>query len=290
MLLHHQFIDIAKKFKQKLAIHDFATNSKLTYSKCLIASLILARYCKTLDMGFIGDIRKILDLLPKSRQNLLFSATFPTEIRTLTRDLFNNPLRIEVNPRNSAAKSVRQWAYEVDKNRKPALLSHLLRNNNWEQVLVFTRTKKGANRLVQQLANNGISSAAIHGDKSQGVRTRTLAEFKANTIRILVATDIAARGLDISELSHVINFDLPKVAEDYIHRIGRTGRAGSEGVAISLVSADEVTLLSAIENLIRQNLVREVENGYIPKHSVPLTRLMKVRPKKPKKPKRAKHE
>ncbi len=255
-----------------------------------VETLVLDEADRMLDMGFVIDIRKILDLLPKSRQNLLFSATFPTEIRTLTRDLFNNPLRIEVNPRNSAAKSVRQWAYEVDKNRKPALLSHLLRNNNWEQVLVFTRTKKGANRLVQQLANNGISSAAIHGDKSQGVRTRTLAEFKANTIRILVATDIAARGLDISELSHVINFDLPKVAEDYIHRIGRTGRAGSEGVAISLVSADEVTLLSAIENLIRQNLVREVEDGYIPKHSVPLTRLMKVRPKKPKKPKRAKHE
>ncbi len=253
-----------------------------------VEMLVLDEADRMLDLGFIGDIRNILDLLPKTRQNLLFSATFSTDIRTLTRDLFKNPVQIEVNPRNSTAKSVRQWAYEVNKKKKPALLSHLLRNNNWEQVPVFTRTKNGANSLVQKLTNDGISSAAIHGDKSQGVRTRTLADFKANNIRILIATDIAARGLDINELSHVINFDLPQIAEDYIHRIGRTGRtgragrAGSEGVAISLIGADEAPLLSAIENLIRQNLVRETENGFIPTHSVPLTRLMKVGPKKPK--------
>jgi len=255
-----------------------------------IEALVLDEADRMLDMGFIGDIQKILKLLPKKRQNLLFSATFSSEIRALTRDLLNNPVKIEVNPRNSAAQKVKQWVYEVDKSRKFALLSHLVSNNNWDQVLVFTRTKKGANHLVQQLANNGISSAGIHGDKSQGVRTRTLADFKANMIRVLVATDIASRGLDISDLPAVINFDLPKVAEDYIHRIGRTGRAGLEGIAISLVSADEVLLLSAIETLIRQTLIREVERGFVPKHAVPLTRLRKVRQKKAKKPKRSRSE
>jgi len=262
---------------------DLFSRNAVKFSQ--IETLVLDEADRMLDMGFIGDIRKILALLPKKRQNLLFSATFSNEIRKLTDNLLKNPVQIEVSPRDSAAKSVKQWVYEVDKSKKSALLSHLVRNKGWEQVLVFTRTKKGADRLVQKLEHDGISAAAIHGDKSQGERTRTLADFKANKIRVLVATDIAARGIDISELPHVINFDLPKVPVYYIHRIGRTGRAGSEGEGISLVSADEVELLSGIETLIRQTLVREVETGFIPTHNVQLTRQLRVRPKKPKKKK-----
>lgn len=249
--------------------------------------LVLDEADRMLDMGFIRDIRKILALLPKKRQNLLFSATFSDDIRKLTRDILNQPVQIEVSPRNAAAQSVQQSVYEVDKAKKSALLSHLIRNHQWEQVLVFTRTKHGANRLVHKLERDGITAAAIHGNKSQGARTRALAAFKANKIRVLVATDIAARGIDISELPHVINFELPNVPEDYVHRIGRTGRAGSEGEAISLVSADEVAFLSGIENLIRQTLVREVAEGFIPSHTVPITTLSD-RPKKPKKPKKPK--
>ena len=247
--------------------------------------LVLDEADRMLDLGFSGEIRQILALLPKTRQNLLFSATLGGDIRKLSDGLLNRPLQIVVSPRNSAAKSVKQWVYEVDKGKKAALLSHLVRNRGWEQVLVFTRTKHGADGLVQALIHDGISAAAIHGGKSQGVRSRVLADFKANKIRVLVATDIAARGIDISELPQVINFELPKVPEDYIHRIGRTGRAGSAGEGISLVSAAEVKLLAAIETLIRQTLVREVENGFIPAHTVPLTRELRVRPKKPKKPK-----
>ena len=260
---------------------DLFSQNAVKFSQ--VETLVLDEADRMLDMGFISDIRKILALLPKKRQNLLFSATFSTDIRKLTDDILKNPVQIDVSPRNSAANSVKQWVYEVDKSKKPALLSHLVRNKGWEQVLVFTRTKKGANRLVQKLEGDGISAAAIHGDKSQAERSRTLADFKANKIHVLVATDIAARGIDISELPHVINFDLPKVPEYYVHRIGRTGRAGSEGEGISLVSADEVKLLSGIEALIRQTLVREVETGFIPTHNVPLTRQLRVRPKKPKK-------
>jgi len=251
----------------------------------LVETLVLDEADRMLDLGFIADIRKILALLPVRRQNLLFSATFSGEIRTLTQGLLRNPVQIEVSPRNSAAKGVKQWVYEADKGRKPALLSYLVRNRGWVQVLVFVRTRSGADSLARKLVSDGIVSAVIHGEKTQAERSRVLADFKAGQIRVLVATDIASRGLDISELPQVINFDLPKVAEDYIHRIGRTGRAGLQGEGISLVSADEVQQLAAIETLIGQTLEREVVTGFIPTHSVPLTRQLKVRPKKPKKSK-----
>ncbi|HSH12322.1 MAG TPA: DEAD/DEAH box helicase [Desulfurivibrionaceae bacterium] len=247
--------------------------------------LVLDEADRMLDLGFSGEINKIFALLPKRRQSLLFSATLSDEIRKLIPTLLKNPLQIEVSPRNPAAQSVKQWVYEVDKSRKPALLSHLVQSREWQQVLVFTRTRNGADQLVQRLARDGIAAAALHGDKSQGERSRVLADFKAKRFRVLIATDLAARGLDISELPQVINFELPKVPEDYIHRIGRTGRAGFEGEAIALVSADEVELLARIETLIRQTLVREVEEGFIPTHSVPLTCQLKTRQKKAKKPK-----
>lgn len=251
-----------------------------------VQTLVLDEADKMLNLGFKDEIDEIIKLIPRKRQNLLFSATFPPEIRALTDTLLQRPVRIEVNPQNSTAKSVQQWLIEVDKGKKPDLLCHLLRKNDWQQVLAFSRTKNGADQLVKKLTGRGISALAIHGDKSQSTRTNALNEFKDGSIRVLVATDIASRGLDISELSCVINVDLPKVAEEYIHRIGRTGRAGMEGIAISLVSADEVQHLTAIETLIRKLLVREVESGFIPHHAVPLTHLQKLRPKKPKKQKK----
>ncbi|MCF6283215.1 MAG: DEAD/DEAH box helicase [Candidatus Polarisedimenticolaceae bacterium] len=257
---------------------------KFTQLECLV----LDEADRMLELGFIKEIQKIIELLPKKRQNLLFSATFSDEIRLLAKSIFNNPVQIELSPRNSAATRVSHTAYEVDKSKKTALLSHMVRNRKWQQALVFTRTKKGADQLAKKLRADGISTSVIHGDKSQAVRIKALDDFKTNRVRLLVATDLAARGLDITGLPHVVNFDLPKVAEDYIHRIGRTGRAGAEGEAISLVSADEVKLLSAIENLIRQTLVRETEIGFVPSHSVPLTQLSSQprKPKRAKKPKR----
>lgn len=252
-----------------------------------VETLVLDEADRMLDLGFMDDVGKLLGLLPKRRQNVLFSATFPDAIRAFAEKLLHKPVQIAVSPPNSAACNVQQWIYEVDKSKKPDLLCQLLLNNDWQQVLVFTCTRSGADRLTQQLAGKGIAALAIHGEKSQAVRARALADFKANTIRVLVATDIASRGIDINELTHVINVDLPKVAEDYIHRIGRTGRAGLHGVAISLVSADEVRLLSAIETLIGQLLIRKVATGFMPKQSVPVTRLVQARPKKPKKPKQA---
>ncbi|MBK7251335.1 MAG: DEAD/DEAH box helicase [Gammaproteobacteria bacterium] len=215
-----------------------------------IEVLVLDEADRMLDMGFIRDIRRILAVLPRERQNLLFSATFSEEIRRLAGSILHDPQTIEVAPRNAPAERVAHSLYHVEGAQKRALLSHLLRSGGWEQTLVFTRTKHGANRLAEQLGQDGLSCAAIHGNKSQGARTRALADFKANRIAVLVATDIAARGLDIVELPHVVNYELPHVPEDYVHRIGRTGRAGCEGQAVSLVSHDERDRLRAIERVL----------------------------------------
>jgi len=216
--------------------------------------LVLDEADRMLDMGFIRDIKKILAILPKQRQNLLFSATFSDEIKTLADGLLNNPALIEVARRNATAELITQKIYPVDRERKRALLTQLIKEHNWFQVLVFTRTKHGANNLAEHLNKEGISAMAIHGNKSQSARTRALAEFKTGTLQVLCATDIAARGIDISELPHVVNFELPNVAEDYVHRIGRTGRAGSEGEASSLVCIDEHKLLHDIERLIKREI------------------------------------
>ena len=226
--------------------------------------LVLDEADRMLDMGFIRDIRRILALLPKKRQTLLFSATFSEEIRELAETLLNAPALIEVARRNSTVEVITQTVHPVDRDRKRELLSHLIKTQSWYQALVFTRTKHGADKLAEQLNRDGITTLAIHGNKSQGARTRALAEFKDSSLQVLVATDIAARGIDIEELPHVVNYDLPNIPHDYVHRIGRTGRAGAAGQAISLVCVDEHEYLRDIEKLIKQTLARVVVPGFEP--------------------------
>lgn len=238
-----------------------------------VEMLILDEADRMLDMGFIHDLRKIMSLLPQKRQNLLFSATFSQDIRKLAKTIVNNPVEISVSPNNSTVDTVEQIIYPVDKKQKAELLASLIHEEQWYQALVFTRTKHGANKLVKLLTEKDIKALAIHGNKSQGARTRALAEFKKGELQILVATDIAARGLDIDQLPQVVNFDLPNIPEDYVHRIGRTGRAGATGQAISLVCADEFKELFDIEKLIQQIIPRKLIDGFEPTHDVPPSNL-----------------
>jgi ATP-dependent RNA helicase RhlE len=242
--------------------------SQHTVDLSSVETLVLDEADRMLDMGFIRDIRRVFKLLPGVRQNLLFSATFSDEIRSLAAGLLDDPLQLEVARRNTPAELVQQVVHPVDRGRKRELLSHLMHGGDWRQVLVFTRTKHGANRLASQLERDGLSAAAIHGNKSQGARTRALADFKAGSIRALVATEVAARGLDIDQLPHVVNFELPHVPEDYVHRIGRTGRAGSAGEAVSLVCIDERRLLKDVERVLGREIPSRSVPGFEPDPSI----------------------
>jgi ATP-dependent RNA helicase RhlE len=250
-----------------------------------LQTLVLDEADRMLDLGFARELDELFSALPKKRQTLLFSATFSDAIRQMAGELLRDPLSVEVSPRNAAAKSVKQWLIPVDKKRKSELFLHLLQEKRWGQVLVFAKTRKGVDQLEQELLAMGVSADSIHGDKPQPSRLRALERFKAGEVQILVATDVAARGLDIDDLPLVVNLDLPINAEDYVHRIGRTGRAGSTGEAISLVCADEVDQLAAIENLTQQLLKRVDEPDFIPDHRVPQTAVGGQVLKKPKKPK-----
>ena len=233
--------------------------------------LVLDEADRMLDMGFVRDIKKILAILPKKRQNLLFSATFSDEIKALADGLLNKPAMVEVARRNTTAEMITHKVHPVDSDKKKSLLAHLIKEHNWHQVLVFTRTKHGANKLAEFLDKSGLPALAIHGNKSQANRVSTLAKFKDGSLQVLVATDIAARGLDIVDLPHVVNFELPNVPEDYVHRIGRTGRAGQTGDAVSLVSRDEKKLLVAIERLLKKKIVEVVVSGFEPNPNAPVS-------------------
>ncbi len=251
-----------------------------------LRTLVLDEADRMLDLGFADDLAILFQALPKKRQTLLFSATFSDEIRSMAKARLRDPLSIEVSPRNAAAKTVKQWVVPVDKKRKPELFLFMRKDRGWQQVLVFVKTKKGCDELVARLQAKQIPADTIHGDRPQASRLKALTAFKAGEIEVLVATDVAARGIDIDGLPQVVNFDLPLQAEDYVHRIGRTGRAGQSGEAISFVAADEAPLLAAVETLIKQTLSRDEEPGFEPTHKVPVTGAMpSAAPKKPKKPK-----
>ena len=229
-----------------------------------IEIVVLDEADRMLDMGFLRDIKKILGLMPKKKQSLLFSATFSKDIRKLANSFLSNPISVSAAPENTTVDKIKQKIYKVDKTKKSELIIKLISDGNWKQVLVFTRTKHGANRLCKKMINKGISAAAIHGNKTQNARVKALADFKAGKVRVLVATDIAARGLDIPLLPHVVNFELPNIAEDYVHRIGRTGRAGASGEAISLVSKDEESYVRSIEKLLGIKMKTEIIKDFEP--------------------------